>query len=388
MKVTVLDMNQVFIQKGTNVLQNHEFAYVLAQYPLELGVESLKPNEGTESMRNFRSEIRNHLVVSPSLAPVGSDLSKKPTIGFMFEGNLLSIPPSPHVPPVQKALFDIYINFTFSTAAFIWLWKHYNDHFNIIVEMGFENDQKIQFKGFKPHLFLQTGVIPKYGATTNFHGPAQLFASKPEVRVSLKVEVELEDPLNWSPVRDHRVLNKNILLKQIQCDFKIIAKDDQVLQCHKAFLAAQSKVFTTMFNTACEETTNNQVKLPISHAGVDAFLKFLYYSDVEAALGSPTLAMDLLELGHKYDISPLQSKMKKILSGRKNWWYSADNALRLFEWSCKVTEHKDLKKKAVDVIRSKVQQLKGLNRFQQMFPNSIGAELFIASLQSSLSLVC
>ncbi|CAL8132411.1 unnamed protein product [Orchesella dallaii] len=385
MKLTLLDTNQLFIRNEVAGLQNYEFTYILAQNPLELAVVPLKLNEGTESTRNFNSEIRNKLVVSPSSAPDGSDLSKKPTIGFMFWGNS-SVPASQYNSPVPVAAFDIDINFLFSTASFTWLWKHYNDQFNIIVEVGFESNQKIRLKGFKPYTLPlnKRSVIPKYWVTTRFQGPAQLFASKPEVRLSLKVEVELEDPLNLSPIRNYRVLNKNILLNQIQCDFKIIAKDDHVLKCHKAFLAAQSKVFTTMFNTACEETTNNQVKLPISHAGADAFLKFLYYSDVEAALGSPTLAMDLLELGHKYDISPLESKMKKILSGSKNWWYSADNALRLFDWSCKVTEHGDLKKKAVDVIRSKMEELKGLNRFQQMFPNSIGAELFIASLQSFL----
>ncbi|CAL8105947.1 unnamed protein product [Orchesella dallaii] len=382
MKLTLLDTNQLFIRKEVAGLQNYEFTYVLAQYPLELAVVPLKSNEGTESLRNFMSEIRNKLVVSPSSAPDGSDLSKKPTIGFMFWGNS-SVPASQYNSPVPVEAFDIDINFLLSTAAFTWLWKHYNDQFNIIVEVGFESNEKIRLKGFKPYTtFNERSVVPKYWMTTRFQGPVQLFASKPEVRVSLKVEVELEDTLTLSPGPDYRVLSKNILLNQIQCDFKIIAKDDQVLQCHKAFLAAQSKVFATMFNTACEETTNNQVKLPISHAGADAFLKFLYYSDVEAAVRSPTLAMDLLELGHKYDISPLESKMKKILSIRKNWCYSADDALRLFDWSCKVTAHGDLKKKAVDVIRSKVHELKGLNRIQQMFPNSIGAELFIMSLQS------
>ncbi|CAL8132414.1 unnamed protein product [Orchesella dallaii] len=382
MKLTLLDTNQLFIRQEVAGLQQYEFLYVLAQYPLEPAVVALKSNEETESMRNFRSEIWNHLVVSPSLAPVCSDLSKKPTITFLLGGHSY-IPASQHIPAVPEALFDIDFKCMFSTAAFTWLWKHYKDKFNVIVEVGFEDNQKMRFKGFKPYTPLnKRSVIPKYWVTTRFQGPAQLLASNPEVRVSLKVEVELDDPLNLAPVPDHRVLNKDILLNQIQCDFKIIAEDDQVLQCHKAFLAAQSKVFTTMFNTTCEETKSNQVKLPISYDGADAFLKFLYYSDVEAALGSPTLAMDLLELGHKYDISPLESKMKTILLGRNNWWYSADNALRLFYWSCKVTEHEDLKKKAVDVIRSKVQELKGLNRFQQMFPNSIGAELFVASLQS------
>ncbi|CAL8132378.1 unnamed protein product [Orchesella dallaii] len=382
MKLTLLDTNQLFIRKEVAGLQHNDFTYVLAQYPLELGVVALKSNEGTESMRNFMSEIRNKLVVSPSSSPVGSD-SKKPTIGFMFWGNS-SLPASQNNPPVPDASLDIgIIIFTFSTAAFTWLWKHYNDQLNIIVEVGFESNEKIRLTGFQPTTAInESSASPRYWVIREFQGLDQLFASKPEVKVSLKVEVELEDSLNLSPGRNHRVLNKNILLNQIQCDFKIIAEDNQVLQCHKAFLAAQSKVFTTMFNTACEETTNNQVKLPISHAGADAFLKYLYYSDIEAAMGSPTLAMDLLELGHKYDISPLESEMKKILAGSKNWWYSADNALRLFDWSCKVTMHGDLTKKAVDVIRSKVQELKGLNRFQQMFPNSIGAELFIASLQS------
>ncbi|CAL8132408.1 unnamed protein product [Orchesella dallaii] len=279
MKLTLLDTNQLFIRKEVPGLQQYDFTYVLAQYPLELGVVALKSNEGTESMRNFMSEIRNKLVVSPSSAPPSSELSKKPTIGFMFWGNL-SVPASQNNPPKQRE--------------------------NTV--QGFKLDPTIN----------KSSDIPRYWMIIKLYDVAQLFASKPEVKVSLKVEVELEDRLNLPPVPDHRVFNKDILLNQIQCDFKIIAKDDQLLQCHKAFLAAQSKVFTTMFNTACEETTNNQVKLPISHAGADAFLKFLYYSDVEAALGSPSLAMDLLELGHKYDISPLESKMKKILSGSKN----------------------------------------------------------------------
>ncbi|CAL8132387.1 unnamed protein product [Orchesella dallaii] len=383
MKLTLLDTNQLFMRKEVAALQQYDFTYSLMKYPLELAVVPLKSNEGTESKRNFMSEIRNKLVVSPSSAPVGSDLSKKPTIGFMFYGSFLSVPEPQDNPPVGFESFGIVS--WFSTAAFTLLEKDYKDKLKITLEVGFESNHKIRFDGYKLNpSTITNGGIPQYNAICIFQGPENLFEnSKGEVRTSIKVEVELEDPIiNLSPVPDHRVFNKDILLNQIQCDFKIIAEDDQMLQCHKAFLAAQSKVFTAMFNTACEETTKNQVKLPISREGADAFLKFLYCSDVEAALGSPTLAMDLLEFGHKYDISPLETKMKKILSDKTNWWYSADNALRLFDWNCKVKEHKDLKKKAVDVIRSKVKELMRLDRFQKMFPNHVGAELFISSLQS------
>ncbi|CAL8132375.1 unnamed protein product [Orchesella dallaii] len=382
MKLTLLDTSQVFIHQAEVVLERFQFRYSLANHPLELGVVSLKSNEGMEMefMRNFLSEIQNKLVVSPSLASASSDLSKKPTISFMFWGRLAV--PLLDNSPTTVAAFEIV--FVVSTAAFTWLWKHYKEKFNFIVELGLENNQKIRLDGFGfVESSIKDGGIPKYKMTARYHCPAQYLTSKSELKASLKVEVELKGPIINTLVLDHHVLNKEILLNQIQCDFKIITEDDQVLQCHKVFLASRSKVFAAMFSTSCEETTNNQVKLPISHAGADAFLKYLYYSDIEVAMRSPTLAMDLLELGHKYDIYSLEISMKRILLGNDNWWYSADNALRLFDWSCKVKEHNDLKEKALDVIRSKGQELLGSDRFQHMFPNPVGAELCISFSQSS-----
>jgi len=182
--------------------------------------------------------------------------------------------------------------------------------------------------------------------------PSAFLRDKNETMATLKIHLVLDElPTDLSMLQAESHLNKNILLEQIQCDFKIITSDDEEVRCHKVFLAARSLVFAKMFETDCQETLLNQVELPISKEGADAFLKFLYYTNVDAALNSPTVSLDLLELGHQYDIGPLEAAMKSILLSKCEAWFSLDNTFRLFDWGRKVREHASLKKKAMEMLK-------------------------------------
>ncbi|ODM88968.1 hypothetical protein Ocin01_17717 [Orchesella cincta] len=48
-------------------------------------------------------------------------------------------------------------------------------------------------------------------------------------------------------------------------------------------------------------------------AAIKAFLNFIYCSDLEDAFESPLVAVELMELGHKYDVGMLEETMKKLI---------------------------------------------------------------------------
>jgi len=83
-----------------------------------------------------------------------------------------------------------------------------------------------------------------------------------------------------------------------------------------------------MLETGSKENRENCVKIEASEEGIKALLKFLYYDDLEEAFSSPTIAIELLDLAHFYDVKPLEEAMKKLL-GKKEDWMNVDDALNL-----------------------------------------------------------
>ncbi len=70
----------------------------------------------------------------------------------------------------------------------------------------------------------------------------------------------------------------------------------------------------------------------MSFDGVQALLKFLYYSDVTDALEASDIALELLKSAHKYDIQVLWKVICVILLEEPHIWYDVDMAFGLFEF--------------------------------------------------------
>jgi len=93
-----------------------------------------------------------------------------------------------------------------------------------------------------------------------------------------------------------------------------------------------------MFQTEFQETKEGACKVELSEAGVEAFLKFIYYSGVITPLKDPEIAFELLEAGHKYDIRSMEDSMLEVFAQQPSSWFgtNVDLLIRLFLLTLKV----------------------------------------------------
>ncbi|CAL8108262.1 unnamed protein product [Orchesella dallaii] len=187
------------------------------------------------------------------------------------------------------------------------------------------------------------------------------------------------------PLPDAHVMNRKLFEDKIQCDFAIIAENGTSIPCHKSFLAMNSKVFERMLETDCKETRENAYKLRMSEGGVYAFLKFLYYFNLEDPTNKSSIALELLKVAHEYDIQALEKVMKRmfLFADPSNLWLDVDVMLLLFQYSMKVDDFGDLKKKAVLVLKLKEPQLRESKLCNKMFKEDpeLAKELFLECLK-------
>ncbi|CAL8108208.1 unnamed protein product [Orchesella dallaii] len=177
-------------------------------------------------------------------------------------------------------------------------------------------------------------------------------------------------------------ITKKILHDRIQCNFALLAKNGTPVPCHMSFLACHSQVFERMFQTDCKEVQEKSCPTSMSEAAVNALLKFLYYSDLDDATKSSSISLELLKTAHEYDMALLEIAMKRILLGKSNDWFEWDVVLFLFQFAFKIEGYKDLKGKAVKVIKSKLGALRTSSACEQLFKNDpvTAMELFLLVL--------
>ncbi|ODM96371.1 BTB and MATH domain-containing protein 42 [Orchesella cincta] len=172
----------------------------------------------------------------------------------------------------------------------------------------------------------------------------------------LSVEL-IPDGAGSSNLPDSIQMNRKFLEEGMQSDFVLVSENDVHIRCHKLFLAGHSPVFFRMFQTDCKEFKEGACTMRKSEEGVRAFLRFIYYASIEDPLESPTVALELLELGHEYDIPTLENAMKEMFLKKPDTWFSVDVAVLLFHRSLKVNGYEDLKRKVVQVIKAKPEGL-------------------------------
>jgi len=94
----------------------------------------------------------------------------------------------------------------------------------------------------------------------------------------------------------------------------------------------------------------------LSEYGVEAFLKFIYYSDVADAVNNPKIALQLLEAGHKYDIGSLETSMQDLFFQQPSIWYKdkLDVLVQFFQLTRKMKGNRyfELKHRVGELIKS------------------------------------
>ncbi|ODM94792.1 BTB/POZ domain-containing protein [Orchesella cincta] len=153
---------------------------------------------------------------------------------------------------------------------------------------------------------------------------------------------------------------RKMLDEQIQCDLQLISQDGTVFPCHKAFLAVHSTWFHQLFQNKPEEKV---WKISMTLEGLRAFLNYVYYVDMEVPKKDLRVAVELLKVGNKYSIVPLEKDMKNLLLEFQTSAMSVEVALLLFCFARKVKGYDLLKMKAIKLMKwnlTKVSELKDL----------------------------
>jgi len=101
-----------------------------------------------------------------------------------------------------------------------------------------------------------------------------------------------------------------------------------------------------------ETNADNALKVEMSEEGVSAFLKYIYYSNLDDALKNGSIALELLKAGQKYDMALLEEAVKRIFKGKPVGWFDVELAIHLFLWSRQMDDYEDVKIKAVQVLKA------------------------------------
>ncbi len=121
---------------------------------------------------------------------------------------------------------------------------------------------------------------------------------------------------------------------------------------HFTVFAGQSEVLRSMLLSDMKENESKEVLMDdMTLEGVKAFLGYLYYRGKDSAKENCGIAVELLKAGNKYLIESLEMTMKEILMEKQCSWFEVDAALTLFFFASKVECHKDLKMKAIQVLK-------------------------------------
>ncbi|ODM92865.1 BTB/POZ domain-containing protein [Orchesella cincta] len=216
---------------------------------------------------------------------------------------------------------------------------------------------------------------------------AQFFVADQSYRAKVSVKMIDKDVFGFVQESPNGFGLLSFLEEKRFCDFTIIADNGNgaSIQCHRMILAAKSPVLSRMLEMDCVETREKRLKMNASEVTIKAFLKFIYYSDLEDAFESPLVAVELMELGHKYDVGMLEETMKKFILKKADEWLEIDAALKLFlnSVSKEGDEYELLKEKGLRVVKEERKLLKRSVLFQDLLKNEPDTitNLFIFILQ-------
>ncbi|ODM92552.1 Ring canal kelch protein [Orchesella cincta] len=210
----------------------------------------------------------------------------------------------------------------------VFMERRKNKKLQLILNAKFDNGLTIDCKMF-----------PKRDSyNCNFEGRvdiplAKYFVADQDCRAKVSVKMIDKDVFGFVQESSNGFGLLSFLEEKRFCDFTIIADNEASIQCHRMILAAKSPVLSRMLEMDCVETRQKRLKMNASEAAIKAFLKFIYYSDLEDTFESPLVAVELMELGHKYDVGMLEETMKKFILKKADEWLDIDAALKLFLYS-------------------------------------------------------
>ncbi|CAL8138814.1 unnamed protein product [Orchesella dallaii] len=144
------------------------------------------------------------------------------------------------------------------------------------------------------------------------------------------------------------IFARKLLEKQIQSDVQLVSQNGEMFPCHKSFLAGQSSRFHQLFEKRPEKKF---WKFDMTEEGLSAFLKYIYYADIEEPKKNLKIGMELLKIGREYNITSLEKCMMDLMLEVPASTLTVEIALELFCFTRKEKEFEDLRKKVIKLMK-------------------------------------
>lgn len=126
---------------------------------------------------------------------------------------------------------------------------------------------------------------------------------------------------------------REMLEKEIGTDVVIIAGGDAMketsVKCHKSVLGTRSGVFRGIFEEGNGDHVAQVEMGFMNERGVRAFLKYLYFWEVDKAVERSDVALGLLMAGVKYEMGELVSLIRDLMMIKPEGWFGVKVAEEL-----------------------------------------------------------
>jgi hypothetical protein len=185
---------------------------------------------------------------------------------------------------------------------------------------------------------------------------AQKFGKISDDDFEAAYEIEGEITCRWSALEDNLTEACNgtfvvaanrylAFLETLKSDFTITLNKRR-FKCHRSVLMSHSEVIKRMLEMdGVTENVNNELDRTgeMTEDGLQAFLRYLYYSDLMAAKEDAAIAFELLRTAHFYKIDCLEDACTKILKAVKDNKFDCETLLDLYLFTRNVNKLKELK---------------------------------------------
>jgi hypothetical protein len=151
------------------------------------------------------------------------------------------------------------------------------------------------------------------------------------------ITTQLGDSVDMVSARSYAIMKDKESYRKSDLAFVVDGKE---FKCHQSVLMAQSPVMQKMLTTeGMRETENNQIDRTGENTidGIQAFLKFLYYQDLNEARKNMELAFELLRTAHYYEVTPLIETCVEIFKSAPKENFESSTLREIFLFACKAS---------------------------------------------------
>ncbi|CAL8115195.1 unnamed protein product [Orchesella dallaii] len=184
-------------------------------------------------------------------------------------------------------------------------------------------------------------------------------------------------------------LGDKLLHENADTDYTLIGGGGKEMKCHQLILKLQGTFFRKMLESGMKESSGKVTLVELHDESMEAFLRFLYKWDTEEPMKNFAIAMNLLKVGHTYQIKDLEESMIQVFNNRRNEvdnsnWYkgcSLDKVVQLYTFAHNVGEtYVNVEKACVNIMKSRLDELKDTKLLDQIFETNIDVakKLFLA----------